>query len=310
MPVSGWNCPHGDAFSGVVAEERLWGRGACDMKGPIAAALTAISQIRVDDQIAPIYFALTGDEESGMAGARWLASESNLYRRMVSTQAVGIIGEPTGMRVVNSHKGGCHFEVSSTGVAAHSSTVDGQNANWQLIPYLNYLRELAERCDTDPSLQNNSFHPNTLSLNIVIDNEPAAPNITVGKARCRVFLRPMPETAWEQVIAEMVSTAERMELNISPVRPLLPLHTSKDRPFVRRMLELLQQVAPESVCFATDGCCFQELRDLVVIGPGSIEQAHRPDEWIELSQLHSGVEVYRQLFENYACKPAAGVGKS
>ncbi len=300
VSVEGWNCEHGGPFSAKVAEQRLWGRGACDMKGPTAAAIAAIASLVELPQSAPLYFFITGDEESGMAGARLLTENSSFYREAVERGTVGIIGEPTELHVVNSHKGGCHFDVSSSGVAAHSSTNDGLNANWQLIPFLSYLQQLNHRCQTEPSLQNSNFSTPTLSLNIVIDNEPSAFNITVGRATCHIFFRPMPGTQWESMLEEIKRAARDMELELSSIRCLSPLLTPVDRAFVRTALAITDQDKPGSACYATDGCCFQELPDLIVLGPGSIEQAHRHDEWIAVDQLQRGTELYAKFFQHYA----------
>jgi acetylornithine deacetylase len=270
------------------------------MKGPTAAAMAAIAALADQPQSAPLFFFVTGDEESGMAGARLLTDNSSFYCEAVALGAVGIIGEPSELQVVNSHKGGCHFDVCSSGVAAHSSTNDGLNANWQLIPFLNYLQQLHRRCQNDPSLLNSNFSNPTLSLNVVIDNEPSAFNITVGRATCHVFFRPMPHTQWEAMLEEIKATARDMELELSSIRCLSPLLTDVERPFVRMALRLAEQTAPASACYATDGCCFDNFPDLIVLGPGSIEQAHRHDEWIEIEQLHRGTELYRKLFQQYA----------
>lgn len=299
VSVEGWNAPHGGPFDPVVAEGKLWGRGSCDMKGPTAAALAAIDRIPVSLQKYPIYFLVTGDEESGMQGASAVVSRSKFFAEMKAAGTVGIIGEPTELRVVNSHKGGCHFKVTSHGVAAHSSTADGRNANWALIPFLGYLREQFERCERDPSLLNERFSPSHLSMNVVLKNEPAASNITVGRATCQIFLRPMPNVDWRGFVNAMIATANNMGLQTSPVAALEPLHTPDSNPFVREVLKAVGQKEPEAVCYATDGCCLRALENLIVLGPGSIEQAHRSDEWISLDQLHRGVEVYEQLFRLY-----------
>lgn len=302
VSVDGWNCPHGEAFSAVVAEERLWGRGSCDMKGSAAAALAAISTISIDDQTSPLYFFVTGDEECGMAGAELLVQESKFYRQMVEHQVAGIIGEPTELNVVNSHKGGCHIDVTADGVAAHSSTREGKNANWQLIPFLAHLQEIDARCQTEAKLQNHSFDPPTLSLNVVIENLPASANITVGQAICRIFFRPMPETAWQEVAQEIERTAQQMDLQANSLRQLLPMHTDADSIFVKSALEICGNAAPQAVCYATDACCFGELDNLIVLGPGSIEQAHRSDEFISIEQLIRGKEVFAELFKAYVCR--------
>ncbi|MEO8270331.1 MAG: M20/M25/M40 family metallo-hydrolase, partial [Aureliella sp.] len=276
-----------------------WGRGACDMKGPTAAALAAISRLDPGRQRAPIYFFVTGDEECGMAGARLLTEQSKYYRELVEARGAGVICEPTELQVVNAHKGGCHLDISSTGVAAHSSTAEGRNANWSMIPFLHFLGQLNARCESESRYQNAKFTPPTLTLNLVIENQPQSSNITVGHTTCRIFFRPMPATDWQSVLDELIATAQRMKLQVRSFPTLAPLDTRADSPLVQTSLRLLGQSAPQVVSYATDGCCFEELSELIVIGPGNIEQAHRPDEWIELEQLHRGVDVYQRLLEQY-----------
>ncbi len=300
VSVDGWDCPHGGPFSAAVAHQRLWGRGACDMKGPIAAALAAISRLDPKPQRAPIYFFVTGDEECGMAGARLLTEQSDYYRELVDARAAGVICEPTSLRVVNAHKGGCHLDVTSSGVAAHSSTAEGRNANWQMIPFLHFLWQLNTRCESEARFQNARFSPPTLTLNLVIENQPQSSNITVGQTRCRIYFRPMPATDWQYVLDELLNTAHQMGLQVHAFPPLAPLDTPLDSPLVQTALRVLGQSAPQVVSYATDGCCFEQLPELIVIGPGNIDQAHRPDEWIELEQLRRGVDVYQRLLEHYA----------
>ncbi len=300
VSVEGWDCSQGGPLAGAIAQGRLWGRGACDMKGPIAAALTAISRIDAARQNAPVYFFVTGDEECGMAGARLLTQQAKYYREMVAQGAVGLICEPTALQAVNAHKGGCHLDVTSTGIAAHSSTAEGFNANWRMIPFLSYLRELNDRCNSDSRLINHAFTPPTLTMNVVLENRPQASNITVGQSLCRIFFRPMPDTDWQVVLSDITRTAKQMQLEVAVLPALPPLHTPADSPLVQTALQLLGQSQPQAVSYATDGCCFQELKEMIVVGPGNIAQAHRPDEWIELEQLHHGVEVYQQFLQHYA----------
>ena len=301
VSVSGWDCKHGGPFDGVIAEEKLWGRGSCDMKGSAAAALAAISRVSIQDQQAPLYYFVSGDEECGMVGAQ-LLSETSFFNELVEGNGVGIVGEPTEIQVVNSHKGGAHLDIWSDGFAAHSSTVEGKNANWQLIPFLAYLRELNERCISDAKLCNEDFDPPHLSVNAIIENSPSAPNITVGRATCRIFLRPMPGIEWQAVVDEIVSTAKKLELNVREFSTLPPVHTPASSRFVQKTMELVGQDTPQSVCFATDGCFFGALSDLVVIGPGSIEQAHRSDEFISLQQLQAGTDLFEKMIRQHVCE--------
>ena len=300
VPVDDWNAAAGGPFSGAVAGGKLYGRGACDMKGSAASALAAVARIDPQEQASPIYFVVTSDEEHGMHGAKIVAQRSQLFREMVADGTVGIIGEPTELKVVHAHKGGCLISVSSHGRSAHSSTSEGLNANWRLIDFLSYIKSVEQRTQTDPAFQNSAFDPSSLSLNLVIKNRPAAGNITVGLATAQLFMRSMPHVPWEELASEIVAEAERLGLDVGTVSKLPPVFTSPDRPFVQSALKLTGQAQSGSVSYATDGCWFTELKDMIVIGPGSIQQAHRPDEWITLEQLEKGVDLFEKFFRRFA----------
>jgi acetylornithine deacetylase len=297
----GWRTVHASGpLEALVADQRVWGRGACDMKGPIASLLSAIDSVEQSRQRGNLYVFITGDEECGMVGAELLVKHCPVFRQVVDLGCAGIITEPTQLRVVARHKGGCRFRVISHGIAAHSSTADGWNANWQLIPWLNTLKHLQQRTLNDPNLRNESFDPPTLSLNVILRNQPAEFNITVSQAQCEVFMRIMPETQWQALVEEMMNTARDLQLEVSSLSVLPPLATSPDCLLVREALHIVQQASPESVGYATDGSRYTEIPNLIVLGPGSIEQAHRCDEWISVEQLQQGANIYRQLIERFA----------
>ncbi len=302
VSVEGWSCDAGGPFDANLVDGRLWGRGTCDMKGSAASALAAIARIDRATQTQPLYYFVTGDEESGMLGADLLAGQSEYFTQLAAGGGLGIIGEPTQLKPVLSHKGACHIDVTARGVPAHSSTRDGKNANWQLIPMLAELKEIYDRCESDPALHNCLFDPPTVTLNTVVHNEPQMANITVGTATAKVFFRPMPDTPWERIADSILDAATRLGLEAKRLRPLPPLHTSKDRPQVQKFLECIGETEASAVCYATDGCCLSALKDLVVFGPGDIEQAHRPDEWISLEALNSGTDAYEQIFRAFASR--------
>ncbi|HBE66712.1 MAG TPA: acetylornithine deacetylase, partial [Planctomycetaceae bacterium] len=250
------------------------------------------------EQTVPLYFFVTGDEESGMLGADHLSANSSAFGELVDAGGLGIVGEPTSLEVVTAHKGAVHIEVTSHGVAAHSSTRDGHNANWQLIPFLSYLREVNERCESDARLKNGDFDPPTLSMNVVLENEPSMANITVGKARLQIFMRPMPNTLWEQLLAEIIQTAKDQQLQVKTLRPMRPLVSNPGSSNLQWFMKTVGSTSGKSVCYATDGCCLGSLSDMVVYGPGSIEQAHRNDEWISIDQLHQGTKMFERVFRS------------
>lgn len=297
VPADDWSVDFCGPFSPTVKEGRLWGRGSCDMKGSLACALAAAAELEPQHQTAPIYIVCTADEEVGMSGARHVNQFSKLFDEMVRHETVGIIGEPTELRVVHAHKGGCRVEITAHGKSAHSSTKEGINANWKLIPMLARLRDLQLLTETDPSYQNLEFDPPTLSGNIVITNQPLAANVTTSLARAAWFLRTMPKVNIQPLLQQVRESCEEWGLECDLRYSIDPLWVDPNSPFVQQMLMLAECVQSEVVCYATDGGVLRRLKNLVVCGPGSIDQAHRADEWISLQQLEKGTLLYRRLFE-------------
>lgn len=302
VPADDWSVDFCGAFSPVVKDERLWGRGSCDMKGSLACALAAASEIDPQQQTAPIYIVCSADEEVGMSGARHINQFSKLFDEMVRSETVGIIGEPTELRVVHAHKGGCRVEITAHGKSAHSSTKDGINANWQLIPMLARLREMQLLTERESAYQNAEFDPPTLSGNIVITNQPLAANVTTSLARAAWFLRTMPKVNIQPLLQQVRESCEELGLDCDLRYSIDPLWVDPASPYVQQVLALAGCAKSEVVCYATDGGVLRRLKNLVVCGPGSIEQAHRSDEWISLEQLEKGTALYRRFFEYWGVR--------
>jgi len=302
VPADDWSVDFCGPFEPTVRENRLWGRGSCDMKGSLAAALAAVEAIDAKRQSAPLYIVCSADEEVGMAGARLINESSAFFQEMVQNETVGIIGEPTELRVVHAHKGACRIEITSHGKSAHSSTNEGINANWRLIPMLSRLAELQQLSETDASFRNEEFEPPTLSGNLVIFNQPLATNVTTSMARAAWFLRTMPKVSLEPLIEQARQAAEGLGLEFKVRYSIDPLWVDPNSSFVRQVMSLVGVEKSEVVCYATDGGVLRRLKNLVVCGPGSIDQAHRSDEWIALEQLEKGTALYQSIFEYWACR--------
>ncbi|MDZ4848753.1 MAG: M20 family metallopeptidase [Pirellulaceae bacterium] len=299
VPADDWNLGFCGAFQPAVHGDRLYGRGACDMKGSLACALVAAERFAIADQRAPLYFVVTSDEEIGMIGAKYVDRHSRLFEEIVASESVGIVGEPTNLQVIHAHKGGLALRITSQGRSAHSSTRDGLNANHPMIPLLPMLLELHHQCERDPALQNGDFDPPTLSWNIVIRNEPFASNITPSLSEVIVYLRPMPNVDHEPLVTRVEEMAKQLGLECKRSEGAKPFHVERSAPHIKTMLELTGQSAPSTVCYATDGGVLQRIKQLVVCGPGSIEQAHRCDEWISLDQLARGTELFYKAFQHW-----------
>lgn len=301
VPADDWGLADSGPFQPKIADGKLYGRGSCDMKGSLACALAAVERVRWDEQTSPLYFIATADEEVSMKGARYVAEHSKLFSEMVFAECVGIIGEPTELRVIHTHKGGQTMKFMARGQSAHSSSREGINANHALIPILPRLLELYHRCETDPSLQNQAFDPPSLSWNMVIRNEPLANNVKPSTAEATVFIRLMPKVDHQTLIDACQSLAESHGLEFLCSQAVSPVYVDPNSESIRGMLKITQQPQAGSVCYATDGCEFQKLKNLVVCGPGSIQQAHRHDEWIALEQLVRGTEIYERAFRYWGC---------
>lgn len=299
VPADDWNTGFNGPFEPILKDDRLYGRGSCDMKGSLACALAAIESIERGEQTKPIYFVVTADEEVGMQGAKLVAAQSKIFAEMVQRDAVGIIGEPTLLDVVYAHKGGASVRVVAHGVSAHSSMRGGINANLQLIPILPLLVEIQKRCESDLTLQNQEFDPPTLSWNIVLRNEPYAINITPSVAEALIFFRTMPNVDHLPLVKQIEEESTRLGLNAHYNAGGPPMNVPPDSQWVSMMLELVGKSKPTTVCYSTDACALKQLRKLMICGPGSIHQAHRNDEFIELTQLQQGVTTYTKAFRYF-----------
>jgi len=299
VPADDWSLDFCGPFTPVVREDRLWGRGACDMKGSLACALSAAASISVEEQKAPMYFVVTADEEVGMEGAKYVDQTSKVFEQIVQTNVVGVVGEPTELNVVYAHKGGLSMRIVARGKSAHSSTRDGINANHQLIPILPLLLELHNECEFNTTLHNNDFDPPTLSWNLVLRNEPFATNVTPSLAEAVVFLRCMPRVDHRSLVNRVEVEAKRLGLDFSQ-REGSPFCVPQDAPHIQEMLSMTNNKVPITVCYATDAGVLQRMSRLVVCGPGSIDQAHRSDEYISLDQLRLGTALFERVFRRWA----------
>ena len=301
VPADDWSMTGHGPFAPTVNGDRLYGRGSCDMKGSVACMLAAATQFSAAELKRPIYITCTADEEVGYGGAAEVAKRSELFREMVAGEAHGIIGEPTMLKVVHGHKGTFGIVATARGRAAHSSTRAGLNANLAMIPYLVEMKAIHDDTERDPAWHNEEFDPPVVSWNIGINDHTHAVNITPPQSVCTVYFRPMPGQQPEKLVERARAAAEANGLEFTVPRVASPLYVDPDSPFVREMLDLADCATSRTVSYGTDGCMFTDLKNLVVIGPGDIAQAHTADEWIALEQLERGTSLYSKLIRHWCC---------
>ncbi len=300
VPVDSWNFPSGP-FEPTLRNDRLYGRGSCDMKGSVAAFLAAVAQVPSLELNSPVYFICTADEEIGHLGAQQVAKRSELYRELVAAGTPGIIGEPTSLNVVYAHKGGCSLKVVSHGRAAHSSTREGTNANWAMIPFLAEVRRLRDELLMDTNWHDLEFDPPDVRMNLTVTDHSPALNITAPESVCRIAFRPMPGQPFESILQRLRKAAAAHGLDCEVFTKEPALRTDPKSAFVQETLQIAGQSAARSVSYGTDGSSLPEVKSKVVLGPGDIAQAHTDDEWIAVEQLHAGVALYEKLIRRWCC---------
>ena len=307
VPVTGqpWDT---DPFTLTKAGTRLYGRGTSDMKGFIASVLAHVPHMVEAPLTRPIIFAFTYDEELGTKGGP--AAAKALAALMPTPQAV-IVGEPTLMQVVTDHKGKYAYDIVIDGVDAHSSQPQaGANTVVAAARIATYIDDLAiqhRNAAKDPR-----FDPPYTSFNVAAITGGTAMNIIPRRTELMWEYRPVPDddtpTIGEDVaryVNDTVLPALRHhtgegDITITPREPnVRALKRETDGPAeqLARMLSGYTGDA-QTVAFGTDGGHFQAKGfSTVVCGPGSIDQAHRPNEWIETAELDAQDAAVKRLID-------------
>lgn len=276
-------------FEASIEGDRIYGLGACDMKGPIAAFITAAKSLPMASRPTIV---LTADEEIGKQGVRETAARSALLREI--PPACFVVCEPTGNGVVRGHRVDIQFVVKARGIQAHSSTGKGMNANLALVPFLVDLRALHFRLREDVSLHDRQYDPPFCDLNFIIDNHGTFNNTTVGEATCSIKFRYSKsfDPAW--LVAAVEGAAANHGLDITTRREAPPPELSPVHPLVRKAEAILNTRA-EVAGLGTEASEYSALAPTLICGPGEIANAHTPTEHIEIPQLLASVVNYKRL---------------
>ena len=296
--VPGLDWP-GDPFEARTDGDRLYGLGACDMKGPLAATVVAAQAYASLEVTRPLTLLLSTDEETDTEGALRIARDSKILAFVRPDYCV--VAEPTDLRVANAHKAAVTFIAETEGRAAHSSTGEGINANNRMIPFLNDMRGLYTELTENEAYRDPDFEPPYPDWNIVIDNFDSAPNVTVARSRCTINFRYTDRLDPAPIIRKVEDSAQENGVALTHWSSGDPLLTPPDSPLVRLALDVAGQDRPIGVPYRTDACVLASIMPCVVLGPGSHEQAHTVDEWVSIEQLHRSVDLY-QTFIRRVCQ--------
>ncbi len=287
-----------DPFAATIEGGKLFGRGSCDVKGGMAAMLTAFARLVREKPAnsAAVVMACTVDEEFTHKGSSRLAVTDH-------GADFGIIAEPTMLQVVNCHKGAVRWKIRTTGVACHSSTPNlGRNAIYAMGPIIAALADHAEELSHDPS------HPVLGSPSLSVGRIEGGQSVNVVPDWCEIELdrRVIPGERPSECIARTRRFLQSRIGSLDAVEFLPPWvqmpALSGELPGTKPLAEAVSAAVAtvtgstpqlHGVPYGTDAGPLAEAGlPCLVFGPGDIAQAHTKDEWVELDQVRTAADAY------------------
>jgi acetylornithine deacetylase len=291
-----WQC---DPFTLTERDNRWYGLGATDMKGFFPIAIETIRAFRDTDFKQPLIVLATADEESSMDGARQLVEQGRPKARFA------VIGEPTDLKPARLHKGMMMEALTLTGRSGHSSDPAlGISALEAMTDVLGTLREF--RAELQARYRNDAFAVQVPTLNLGCIHGGDNPNRICRECELHFDLRPLPGMNNDElraaIAARVQPVADRHGVSMQ-LRSLFPgvqaFEQRPDSPLVKAVEQLTGHSAG-TVGFATEAPFLQQLgMDTVVFGPGSIRQAHQPDEFIDTAQIRPAITVLEGLIRRF-----------
>ncbi len=285
-------------FGAVECDGKIYGRGTTDMKGGIAAIVTAISRIVSSGTIlqGDIIFVAAAGEETDSAGAiRFLGN-----RDWLPELAGVVIPEPTDFSIVTAHRGMLWLEVITRGRSAHGSTPQlGINAITSMRRFLNEL----ENYDI-PAESHELLGRCSMSVNTIVGGKTL--NVVPDKCVSGIDIRTIPGAEHQEIVTDIKRIFEKLksdnsqfEAEISIVRQVQSLETDRCCDFVRDFCSCMRTDETRAVGFTTDGPHFATLgAPVVIFGPGKPHLCHKPDEYIEIADLEKAVEYYEKIISH------------
>jgi acetylornithine deacetylase len=284
-----------DPCGGEIREDRLWGRGATDMKGPLAAMLATLLRLRErDDWRGTLTVGCVVDEEYKYRGILSLIDDNEPWD-------FAVVGEPTAMKVVRGCKGSCRFTIHTEGRAAHSS--EPQNGANAIVGMARAIPAMADFFEHGLArFASDGFGPSTGSIGLI--DGGSGINIVPERCTIAIDIRTVPGQDWRNTLEEMEQHVRAQCDGLGDVKLVFdePDHfspsfeTAAEHHLVQTACSVLDDAETQVVPFGCDGSKLAA-RDIptIVLGPGDIAQAHTKDEHILLKDLEAGAVAYEHL---------------
>ena len=288
-----WKYP---AFAGLESDGKIHGRGSADMKGGIAAVVTAVRQLSdsgVKLQGDIILVAAAGEETDSCGTKRFVRDWNGKLPQLSGV----VIPEPTDFEVVTAHRGLLWLKVTTKGRAAHGSTPQlGINAIASMRTLLEQLENVKIRFEPHKLLSECSMSINTISGG-------KAMNVVPDKCSIGIDIRTLPGQNhqdiiddFQEIFVKLKTKNSQFEASVSIVRSVRALETDSDCEFVRSFCSVVGIDEPRAVGFTTDGPHLAALgAPVVIFGPGKPQLAHKLDEYIDIADVEKAVEYYKNI---------------
>ena len=293
---NGWNS---DPFKLTEADDRLYGLGTADMKSFFALIIEAIRDLDLSRLQQPLIILATADEETSMSGAKALNASHFSGTRFV------LIGEPTGLKPVRMHKGMMMEAITLTGLSGHSSNPALGNSALEAMHLV--MTELLKWRDQLQTANNNPlFEIPVPTMNLGHIHGGDNPNRICGHCELQIDIRPLPGMSLTDLRSELEQRLQKTLAGTMVTYETLALfdgvpavETSADSKLVKAVEKLTGSPA-EAVAFSTEAPYYNRLgMDSVVLGPGHINQAHQPNEYLAIEQIKPTVSLIRNLVKQF-----------
>jgi len=292
-----------DPFKATKKDDRFYGLGSCDMKSFFAVIIEALKGIDLKKIQQPLIILATADEETSMSGAKAIANNANQLG--LNNARYAIIGEPTDMKPIRMHKGMMMEAIQLTGHAGHSSDPSlGNNALEAMHKVMSEL--LRWRDDLQNKHHNPLFEIPVPTMNFGHIHGGDNPNRICGSCELQIDIRPLPGMKLSDLRAEMQQRLKHVLKDsgiqlktIALTDGFDAMDTDKNSGIVQ-LAEKMTHSESQIVAFGTEAPYYNAMGlETIVMGPGSINQAHQPNEYIETKSLNPAIDIIRQMIIHY-----------
>jgi len=294
---------HVEPFGLTEKDNRYYGLGSCDMKSFFAVIIEALKTLDRNRFQQPLIILATADEETSMAGAKAIASHASRYG--INNARFAVVGEPTDMQPIRMHKGMMMEAIQLTGQAGHSSDPAlGNNALEAMHRVMDEL--MIWRDELQSRYHNPMFEVPVPTMNFGHIHGGDNPNRICGSCELQIDIRPLPGMKIDDLRHEMRNRLQKVLHETGITFNTVTLFDGVDATETDKHSELVKfaenmtNTESQAVAFGTEAPYYNGLGlETIVMGPGSIRQAHQPDEYIETKSLNPAVDIIQKLIVHY-----------